>query len=80
MDDCSVKIARSTPRSKVSLNNNKPFNQDNIKQLPANNKSEKWNRFQELKRRREENESKSNNKKAKKTNVSIVTRKSFSFI
>ncbi|CAI2179232.1 7555_t:CDS:2 [Funneliformis geosporum] len=61
---------RSTPRSKISLKNISQ-DKDNIKQPPVNNKAEKWNRFQELKRRREEMETKSN-KKAQKPNNSII--------
>ncbi|CAG8548447.1 9559_t:CDS:2 [Funneliformis mosseae] len=67
MDEYTV---RSTPRTKISLDNISQ-DKDNIKQPPVNNKAEKWNRFQELKRRREEIETKSN-KKAKKPNNSII--------
>lgn len=75
MDNSAVKIARSSPRPKVFLNNKSSTeDKDNMKQQQPNIKSEKWERFQELKRRREEFESKSNKKK-RKTSSFITTRK-----
>jgi hypothetical protein len=69
-----VKVARSTPRPKISLNNNlSNEDKDNTKQQ-SNIIAEKWYRFQELKRKREEIESKSN-KKTKKANNSAIARK-----
>ncbi|CAB4397559.1 unnamed protein product [Rhizophagus irregularis] len=73
MDNSAVKIARSSPRPKVFLNNKSSTeDKDNMKQQQPNIKSEKWERFQELKRRREEFESKSNKKK-RKTSSFITT-------
>jgi hypothetical protein len=67
-----VKIARSSPRPKVFLNNKSSI-EDNTKQQQPNINSEKWDRFQKLKRRREEIESKSNKKR--KPSGLITTRK-----
>ena len=69
-----VKIARSTPTPKVTLNNKLSNEKDNTKQQQLNIRAEKWNRFQELKRKREEIESKSN-KKTRNTNDSAIARK-----
>ncbi|GES81201.1 protein FAM204A [Rhizophagus clarus] len=74
MDNSALKIARSSPRPKVFLNNKSSIEgKDNVEQQQQSNiKTEKWDRFQELKRRREEIESKAN-KKRRKTNDFIKT-------
>ncbi|RGB43907.1 hypothetical protein C1646_679386 [Rhizophagus diaphanus] len=73
MDNSAVKIVRSSPRPKIFLNNKSSTeDKDNMKRQQPNIKSEKWERFQELKRRRKEFESKSN-KKRRKTSGFITT-------
>ncbi|RIA98574.1 hypothetical protein C1645_749718 [Glomus cerebriforme] len=71
----NMKIARSTPRPKVSLNNKFSIeDKDNIKQSQLSTKAEKWNRFQELKRRREEIVSKSSKKTKKENGFTVAQR------